>query len=165
MAPLLKEGDKVYLLTKNLKTRRQTKKLDHVKVGPFFIDKVVGPVNYRLRLPPDAKIHPVFHISKLEPADAETPCQESFHFEPEAENEFEVEKILDKKGQRYLVKWKGYDESENTWEPRINLANCYQLLRQFQKWRQDSRKQEAQERRASPDQTRSRPKYPHARTK
>ena len=98
MAPLLKEGDKVYLLTKNLRTRRKTKKLDHVKVGPFLIDKVIGPVNYRLRLPPDAKIHPVFHISKLEPADAKTPCQESFHFEPEAENEFEVEKILDKKG-------------------------------------------------------------------
>jgi hypothetical protein len=37
MAPQLKEGDKVYLLTKNLRTRRPTKKLDHVKVGPFFI--------------------------------------------------------------------------------------------------------------------------------
>jgi hypothetical protein len=37
MAPQLKEGDKVYLLTKNLRTRRPMKKLDHVKVGPFFI--------------------------------------------------------------------------------------------------------------------------------
>ena len=37
--PLLKEGDKVYLLIKNLKTKRPSKKLDHVKVGLFLIDK------------------------------------------------------------------------------------------------------------------------------
>ena len=37
--PLLKEGDKVYLLIKNQKTKRPSKKLDHVKVGPFLIDR------------------------------------------------------------------------------------------------------------------------------
>jgi hypothetical protein len=37
MAPQLKEGDKVYLLIKNLRTRRSMKKLDYVKVGLFFI--------------------------------------------------------------------------------------------------------------------------------
>lgn len=132
MAPQLKRGDKVYLLTKNLRTRRTTKKLDQVKVGPFLIDEPKGPVNYRLKLPADAKIHPVFHVSMLEPADAETPCQETFHFQPEEENEFEVEKILDQKDQKYLIKWKGYDDTENTWEPRQNLKNCHQLLRHFQ---------------------------------
>ena len=35
--PQLKKGDRVYLLTKNLKTRKRSKKLDHVKVGPFLI--------------------------------------------------------------------------------------------------------------------------------
>ena len=72
-APQLKEGDKVYLLTKNLKTRRPTKKLDQVKVGPFLIKEQKGPQNYRLRLPKDAKIHSVFYISLLEPADKDTP--------------------------------------------------------------------------------------------
>ena len=138
MAPQLKKGDKVYLLTKNLKSRRPTKKLDQVKVGPFFIEEARGPVNYRLRLPADAKIHPVFHISLLEPADAETPCQETFHFVPEEETEFEVEKILEKKGQRYLIKWKGYDESENTWEPEENLTNCRQLLKQYHQNREEA---------------------------
>ena len=42
MAPLLKKGDKVYLLTKNLKTRRGTKELDYVKVGPFLVDEQRG---------------------------------------------------------------------------------------------------------------------------
>lgn len=63
MAPQLKKGDKVYLLTKNLKTRRPTKKLDQVKVGPFLIEEQKGPQNYRLQLSKDAKIHPVFHVS------------------------------------------------------------------------------------------------------
>jgi len=73
-APQLKKGDKVYLLTKNLRTTKSLKKLDYVKVGPFLIEEQKGPVNYRLRLPKDVKIHPVFYISLLEPADPETPC-------------------------------------------------------------------------------------------
>jgi hypothetical protein len=130
--PQLKEGDKVYLLTKNLKTRLPSKKLDNVRVGPFLIEKVKGPVNYQLALPKDAKIHPVFHISLLEPADAETPVQTQFHFETQEEDTFEVEKILDDKdGQHFLVKWKGYADTENTWEPLTNLTNCRLVLTQY----------------------------------
>ena len=49
------------------------------------------------------------------------------------ENEFEVEKILQYKNGQYLVKWKGYLETENTWEPAANLANCQQKLREFER--------------------------------
>ena len=45
-APLLKEGDKVYLLTKNLRTQQLIKKLDMVKVRLFFISKQISLVNY-----------------------------------------------------------------------------------------------------------------------
>jgi hypothetical protein len=131
----------VYLLTKNLRSQRATRKLDHVKVGPFLISEVRGPVNYKLQLPDDAKIHPVFHISLLEPADPATPLQTTFHFQTEEEDIFEVERILEKQGQRYLVKWKGYPQSENTWEPKENLRNCQNLLRQFQQ-RQHPKSQE-----------------------
>ena len=122
--PQLKEGDKVYLLTKNLRITRPSRKLDHVKVGPFLIKKVRGSVNYELELLPDAKVHPVFHVSLLEPADSNTPLQETFHYKVEEETEFEVERILHQVGQKYLVKWKGYDDTESTWEPLKNLANC-----------------------------------------
>jgi transposase InsO family protein len=136
-APLLKEGDKVYLLTKNLRTRRPTKKLDKVKVGPFFISKQISPVNFRLELPKDAKIHPVFHISLLEPADAKTPVQKDFHYQADGNDEWEVEKIMThrKKGRNdeYLVKWLGYPGSENTWEPQTHLINCQQLLKEYWK--------------------------------
>ena len=132
MAPQLKKGDKVYLLTRNWKTKKpRTKKLDHVKVGLFSVEERTRPVNIRLRLPRDARVHPNFHILMIEPADQSTPLQETFHYQPEEEQEFEVKQILARKGQQYLVKWKGYPDSENTWEPLKNLVNCQLLLRQF----------------------------------
>jgi hypothetical protein len=33
----------------------------------------------------------------------------------------------------YLIKWKGYDTSESTWEPKSNLLNCVRTLQQFEK--------------------------------
>ena len=66
--PQLKEEDKVYLLTKNLMTKRFNKKLDHTKIESFFIKAVKGSVNYELSLPKDTRIHSVFHINVLEPA-------------------------------------------------------------------------------------------------
>jgi len=35
--PDLKEGDKVWLLYKNFKSRRLSKKLDYVRLGPFKV--------------------------------------------------------------------------------------------------------------------------------
>jgi hypothetical protein len=38
-------------------------------LGPFIIEEKLGPVNYQLQLPDTMRrIHPVFHISLLEPA-------------------------------------------------------------------------------------------------
>ena len=102
--PQLKEGDKIYLLTKNLKTKGVSKKLDHVRVGPFFIKQQKGSVNYELNLFSNTKIHPIFHVSLLKSADSETLIQNTFHFQYEDENEYEIEKILAQNGQKYLIK-------------------------------------------------------------
>ena len=132
MAPQLKKGDKVYLLTKNWKTKKlKTKKLDNIKVRVFSVKEKTGPVNIKIQLPRDARVHPNFHISMIELADQSTPLQETFHYQPEEEQEFEVEQILARKSQQYLVKWKGYPDLENTWKPLKNLASCQLLLRQF----------------------------------
>ena len=42
----LKEGDKVQLLYKNFKNRRLSKKLDHIKLGPFKITEKILKVIY-----------------------------------------------------------------------------------------------------------------------
>jgi len=128
MAPQLKEKNKVYFLTKNLKTRKKSKKLDHVKVEPFFIKVVKGSINYELDLPKDAKVFLVFHISLLELVDPSTPIQETFHYHSQEKNRFEVKKILEKKGQRYLVKWKRYSTTKNTWKSISNLDDCDTLI-------------------------------------
>jgi len=53
----------------------------------------------------------------------------------EEEEEYSVEKILDKrmKGGKveYLIKWEGYPDSENTWEPQENL-DCPEIINAFE---------------------------------
>lgn len=126
--PQLKRGDKTYVRAKNFATKRASKKLDSKYVGPFMVEEQVSPVNYRIALPMDTRKHQVFHVSQLKKADATTPLQKRIHHETLEEDEFEVERILKHQGSgksiRYLIKWKGYPNSENTWEPLDNLNNC-----------------------------------------
>jgi hypothetical protein len=131
--PILKEGDKVYLLRKNITTTRPSDKLDYKKLGPFKIIKKKSDTNYELSLPDTMHIHPIFHISLLEKAPENAPDQD--HPIEVYEEEYEPQKIIDKKvenGQTfYLVKWKGYDEKDNTWEPVKHLTNCRRLITKF----------------------------------
>jgi Chromo (CHRromatin Organisation MOdifier) domain len=123
----LKKGDRVYLLKRNIRTKRPSAKLDHIRIGPFEILERISRVNYRLRLPETMRIHPVFHISLLEKAPDHIPLgQERIEVETDTE-EYEVDCILDhtRIGNRdyYLIKWTGFSNAENTWEPKENLTN------------------------------------------
>jgi hypothetical protein len=85
----------------------------------------MSTVNYRLELPTQWSIHPVFHTDLL------TPYKETIMHGPnftwptpeliDGEEEYSVEKILDSRrfGRRwqlqYLVKWEGYLDSDNMW--------------------------------------------------
>ena len=132
--PTFKRGEKVFLLCRNIKTKQPSQKLNHQKIRPFKIEEKTGPVNYQLKLPESMKkIHPVFHILLLEPAPKNTKTGKNIKIK--SKDEYEVEKILNYKQINrqplYLVKWNGYNTSENTWEPIAHLDGCHQKVREF----------------------------------
>ncbi|MBW0469328.1 hypothetical protein O181_009043 [Austropuccinia psidii MF-1] len=98
--PLFNPGDMVWLSSKNIKSTRPTKKLSERWLGHFTILNKVSTHSYHLKLPSQWKsIHPVFHISLLEPVKAST--IPNHHKEPpppiiiEEEEEWKVSQILD----------------------------------------------------------------------
>jgi hypothetical protein len=129
--PKYKEGDQVWLEGKNLRINQPTAKLVPRRHGPFKIIQVMSAVNYRLELPMQWSIHPVFHIDLL------TPYRETIMHGPnftrptpeliDGEEEYTVEKILDSQhfGRRrrlqYLVKWEGYPDSDNMWVDKDDI--------------------------------------------
>jgi hypothetical protein len=133
-----KAGDQVLLSTRHIKIKHPgSKKLLPRFIGPFTIVEKIGEVAYRLELPRNMRCHDVFHVSLLHP------FVQGARYQPppppvevEGELEYEVEKILDHSGTQprkrwFLIKWKGYKEEHNTWEPEKNLTHCDRVLREY----------------------------------
>ena len=126
-----KTGDQVWLEGCNLRIDRPSVKLALKRYGPFKIGKVLSPITYQLKLPPQWKIHDVFHADLLTPYHETELHRPNFTRPPpdliNGEEEYEVEEILQSqrfgRGRKvqYLVKWKGYPESENQWVDWDNL--------------------------------------------
>jgi hypothetical protein len=139
--PTFQVGDKVWLTRRNIKTTRPSQKLDVKRLGPFKILKVIGEskLAYKLELPKHMRIHPVFHVSLLEPYHANIlPGREQPEPPPEeieGEEEWEVKEVLDSKivrGRlRYLVDWEGYSEDQRSWEPAEFLKHALKAITAF----------------------------------
>lgn len=59
-------GDKIYLLSQNIRTQHPSKKLDWKHLGPYPILEQIEIQIYRLKFLSFMKIHSVFHVSLLD---------------------------------------------------------------------------------------------------
>jgi len=119
--------EQVWLEGKNLCLPYQATKLAPKRYGPFKIIKEISPVVYQLTLPLTWKIHNTFHASLLSPYCETTAYGPNFSRPPpdliNDEEQYEVEQIHNhryfgrNRTLQYLIHWKGYPNSDDTWEP------------------------------------------------
>lgn len=142
-----KVGDKV-LLSSNVFLSGmpdKSRKLLRKYFGPFLVLRVPNPVNVVLDLPGRTRMHNRFHVSKVKRWEEDKhnvwgPRDDLQPVEVEDGQEYLVyapERIIAKRGTgarlRYLVKYKGWDHSENQWLPVRELPGCEQLIRNFER--------------------------------
>ena len=139
-APQYKVGDLVYLSSRNIRALRPSKKLDWKQLGPYPIMEKVSSHAYHLQLPATMRIHNVFHVNLLRPNSEDPLSGQELTAPPpvliEGELEWEVEGIVGHRftrrdGQEYLVHWRGWDETDNTWEPLNHVGHLTDLLWTF----------------------------------
>ena len=131
-------GASVFLNRKNISPKYGIKKFSQKFFGPYKIIEQINPVSFRLDLPSQLPIHPVFHVSLLEPATTDAFPNQNPVPQPvlvDDVTEYEVDSVLKVRGKgkrkRYFVHWKNTDESENTWEPISHLKHCKGALDLF----------------------------------
>src|SRR6266436_5220663 len=133
--------EQVWLDTFHLKLPHQKAKLTPKCLGPFKITQEISPVAYRLELPPNWRIHDVFHASLLTPYYETAVHGPNFTRPPpdliDREEEYKVERIVahrqlgPSKRLQYLIKWKGYPKSDNTWEP-ADQVHAPEIIKHYQ---------------------------------
>jgi hypothetical protein len=137
----IETGQQGLAALENIKTTRPSSKLDHKLIGPYTILEKVGTKAYKLDLPPTVRIHPVFHISLLEPVKNDSNPIPG-HTQPPPppievnnEEEWEVEEILDSRRHRnkrqYRVKWTGFHDPDRSWYPAENFENAPGPIQRF----------------------------------
>jgi hypothetical protein len=140
-----KVGDMVMIRGKDIHIHLKkplSDKLAAKQHGPFKIVQQYGGATFRVELTPKYKLrHPVFHAQKFIPHHKDNignrnPEEPEGEVVEEGEDvEYDVEKIEDSKvinGKvKYLVKWTGYSDQHNLWQPLWTLRRCHDKIKEF----------------------------------
>ena len=123
-------GESVWLATKNLPLRLGNRKLASIWAEPFRVLSSVGPVAYRLELPVDWRIHDVFHVSQLKAVVGDIYREQELLVK--SGTKYEVERVLAvcvvRGNKQFLVKWKGYEDYNNTWVLESDMGNAAEAI-------------------------------------
>ena len=118
---------------------RLVKKLVDRYVGLYTIEEVISTNAVKLQLPTSMRIHLVVNVSQIVRYKEQVEGQkkeEGKLMEVEGVEEWEVEKILNKKKirgvEKYLVRWKEFMAEHDTWERREDLGNAKEVLEEFE---------------------------------
>ena len=134
----LRPGDKAYVQKRGAKKDQPS--ADDKYWGLFPVKQKVGQSSYKLELPPQTQIHPVFNSDVFKRAATDPFPGQRLQNEPppdiiKGQEKFKVKAILDKKvkrnGVQYRVKWKGYEET--TWEPTTNLRRARDVVKDIER--------------------------------
>lgn len=119
--------------------RRPYEKLAARLYGPLKIIQLVSKVAYKLELPSTSKIHPVFHVSQLKRCIGSAPFSAALPLQlnPELELEVEPKEVLavriiqvgNSNREELLIRWKGLQDFEATWEDKLLISQCFPNLR------------------------------------
>ena len=130
-----------------------------VNVGPFMVTAITSPTAYEIDRDgtPDVvhydRLLPYTPPEELPPSPLTPPSRVAPSPSPEVEDlaqpvdpeaELEVQAIVARRVKRsrkrnapvtfeYLIRWKGYTEEDDTWEPVEHLSHCKRRLKAFNK--------------------------------
>jgi transposase InsO family protein len=152
-APQIKEGDRVWLSNRNLRTEGPdgARKLEPLWYGPYRVMKMHGPNAAEIQLPARCRLHPTFNLDLLRayvdgrvefperPArhDRQGPIPEE---DPAAggpgEPVFEVDEVIGARGvgrrRQYRLLWKGWPREQASWVDAAECAGCADAVARYE---------------------------------
>lgn len=144
-APPFKIGQQVFVKAQFFRSTWPSKKFSEKFLGPFEIINQASTHSFTLQLSNMLRsVHPVFHVSMLEPATPNTILDRIQPLPPlievEGDIEYEIAEIVDSKIDKwrkckllYYVCWLGYEgtDEEFSWLPADELGHVVELVSDF----------------------------------